>query len=327
MPNIWLRRLRRLIGKVVEQPNELLYGPIVYTEDAVNMSGLETQDYIYEHIMSKQPLLVTRFGSTEMTSLMDSSNQWSIRNLVRYLLNQSDTIGYHPWTLSNMEQYSGFYPSTAQNNLRYYKLILDVLGDIDLVGSWMLQENIFLTKDNKWGGVKRCRLSDLESFRFSNPWSAALEGKKVLVIHPFEATIRHQYEKNRERLFADKRVLPEFELITIKAVQSIAGNRPDGFPTWFDALEWMEKEIDETEFDVAILGCGAYGMPLAGYIKKKGKIAIHMGGATQYLFGIRSKRADDAIPEVRALYNDYWIRPFSEDRPKGAELVENGCYW
>lgn len=152
MPNIWLRRLRRLIGKVVEQPNELLYGPIVYTEDAVNMSGLETQDYIYEHIMSKQPLLVTRFGSTEMTSLMDSSNQWSIRNLVRYLLNQSDTIGYPPWTLSNMEQYSGFYPSTAQNNLRYYKLILDILGDIDLLGSWMLQENVFLTKDNKWGG-------------------------------------------------------------------------------------------------------------------------------------------------------------------------------
>lgn len=50
MPNIWLRRFKRLIDKVVEQPNELLYGPIVYTENAVNISGSETQEIIFMSI-------------------------------------------------------------------------------------------------------------------------------------------------------------------------------------------------------------------------------------------------------------------------------------
>ncbi|WP_274095727.1 hypothetical protein [Riemerella anatipestifer] len=41
--------------------------------------------------------------------------------------------------------------------------------------------------------------------------------------------------------------------------------------TWFDALEDMKNKIDLVDFDVAIIGCGAYGLPLASYIKNKGK--------------------------------------------------------
>ena len=76
-----------------------------------------------------------------------------------------------------------------------------------------------------------------------SPWTKALEGKKILVVHPFASTIELQYKK-RNLIFKNN-LLPEFELKTIKAVQSIAGN-PSEFTDWFEALKWMETEINKT---------------------------------------------------------------------------------
>lgn len=151
----------------------------------------------------------------------------------------------------------------------------------------------------------------------------------MLVIHPFEKTIRYQYEHRRNELFANPEVLPEFELKTIRAVQSIAGNRPKEHKDWFAALHYMEHQIDEVgDFDVALIGCGAYGMPLAAYVKHMGKVAIHAGGGVQYLFGIKNKRADeDEDATVRNLFNEAWIRPLREDTPSNIEKVEGECYW
>ena len=52
------------------------------------------------------------------------------------------------------------------------------------------------------------------------------------------------------------------------------------------ALNYMFDEAMKKNFDVAIIGCGAYGFPLAAKLKQAGKIVIHLGGATQLLFGI-----------------------------------------
>ena len=41
------------------------------------------------------------------------------------------------------------------------------------------------------------------------------------------------------------------------------------------------------DFDVALIGCGAYGFPLAAKLKTAGKQAIHLGGVLQALFGIK----------------------------------------
>ena len=167
----------------------------------------------------------------------------------------------------------------------------------------------------------------LEPYYFDNPWTPALEGKKVLVVHPFEDTIRKQHEEGRyENLFADKRLTPKYELQTLKAVQSIAGNKPAEFDDWFQALDWMKGEIGKRDFDVAIIGCGAYGFPLAAHVKRMGKKAVHLGGAVQNLFGIRSKGAEDNS-NLLMLMNEYWVRPSVEETPKNNEMVENSRYW
>lgn len=94
-------------------------------------------------------------------------------------------------------------------------------------------------------------------------------------------------------MFDNPDILPEFELKTLKAVQTLAGEKEDRFKTWFEALNYMYTEAMKIDFDIAIIGCGAYGMPLASMLKEAGKKAIHMGGVTQILFGIKGKRWEE----------------------------------
>ena len=44
-------------------------------------------------------------------------------------------------------------------------------------------------------------------------------------------------------------------------------------------FEYMKAEINKSNYDICILGCGAYGFPLAAHVKRMGKKAIHMGGS------------------------------------------------
>lgn len=88
----------------------------------------------------------------------------------------------------------------------------------------------------------------------------------MLVVHPFANLIKEQYI-HREKLFKSSNILPKMDLKVYQAVQSMNGN-PE-FASWFMALEKMEYDISKIDFDVALLGCGAYGMPLGAFIKSE----------------------------------------------------------
>lgn len=88
----------------------------------------------------------------------------------------------------------------------------------------------------------------------------------------------------------------------------------------------MEDKIDKIDFDIAIIGAGAYGLPLTAYCKEIGKQAVQMSGATQILFGIKGKRWDEH-PYISKLYNEHWVRPMTSETPPEIEKVEGGSYW
>jgi len=216
---------------------------------------------------------------------------------------------------------AGFFPKNYLMISRYCERLLEDIKLIDVLGSWITDEYQIIHLLDSPIIIK---LPDLEPYYHEHPWSEALAGKTVLVIHPFAESIQRQYER-RTLLFQDPRVLPEFTLKTLKAVQSIAGN-PCGFDSWFDAFDWMCEQINLIEFDVAIIGAGAYSIPLAAHVKRLGKKAVYLGGATQILFGIRGKRWDE-MPFFQKLYNEHWVRPLPSEIPANHQRVEGGCYW
>lgn len=89
----------------------------------------------------------------------------------------------------------------------------------------------------------------------------------------------------------------------------------------------MSEDISKIDFDIALIGCGAYGFSLGAFVKRDlARKAIHIGGATQLPFGIKGGRWDNH-PIVKAFYNDYWVCPSASERPRNVAAVENTCYW
>lgn len=292
--------------------------------EAPLMEATDTQRRIQKMLLSDKPCMIARFGSVELQAVVDYMFQPTAKNALRFIKGEIPSCGYAPSTMRAMYINAGFFPATKFMLDRFGKLMLDCMPMVDILGSWRLEEALVL---KYMPDVMRAPLYALEPYYFDNPWMSALGGKRVLVIHPFEDTIRKQHEKGRyELLFSDKRMTPQYELQTLKAVQSIAGNKPEEFDDWFQALDWMKSEINKLDFDIAIIGCGAYGFPLAAHVKQLGKKSVHLGGAVQNLFGINSLAMRDN-DRKKNLINEYWVYPSVEETPKNKELVENGRYW
>lgn len=221
--------------------------------------------------------------------------------------------------------WSGLFPRDEETVSGFAELMLESSGQVSLLGTFRSVMEDYYIKYYMDAGAGLTHLYLTNFWLFEKPFTSALKDKNVLVIHPFADTIARQYEKRRF-LFDNPEVLPEFNLKTLKAVQTIAGERDPRFPTWFDAFEYMYREAMKIDFDVALIGCGAYGFPLAARIKKASKAAIHTGGVTQMLFGIKGGRWD-RIPEAARLYNQHWTRPAPAEIPALFRTVEGGCYW
>lgn len=218
---------------------------------------------------------------------------------------------------------AGFFPVDNASLDKFSRAYLDDVRTADAVALLRYgKENILLKCYCPEAELLLFR--SLEPWLAEDPWTESLGGKTILVVHPFEKTILQQFEK-RGDLFSNKRILPDFRLKTLKAVQTVAGIKTE-YETWFEALDAMCQKIKKIDFEIAIIGAGAYGLPLAAYVKRIGKKAIHMGGATQLLFGIKGKRWDKD-PLRSWLYNKYWVRPLPEETPAGIQIVEDGCYW
>ena len=91
-------------------------------------------------------------------------------------------------------------------------------------------------------------------------------------------------------------------------------------------MDFYKNEVDKIEFDVAIIGNGSWGMPLAAHIKLMGKVAIHLGGATQLLFGISGKRWENWKP-YRAMMNEHWTSGSQAEQKPWFNNYDNKSYW
>lgn len=256
----------------------------------------EGEVIIANAIKSNKPFMFARYGSTEFRNLFYNE-------------------------MNSLYLFSGFFPNNKNLLKEFRKTYLESSKEINILAIWNYKNQFFnkIKLMRKLPNIKNIVPIDVIGST-NHLWIKELKGKKVLVIHPFEETIKEQDEK-RSQLG----ILPQLKsLHIIKAVQTLRENKDNRFNNWFEALEYMKKEIDKKDFDIAILGCGAYGFPLAAYIKSKGKQALHLGGCTQLLFGIIGNRWERG--ESKNI-NKYWVRPLPEDHPKGYRDQENGSYW
>lgn len=276
----------------------------------------EGNECLKQKILSGESFFAGRIGSNEL--LMMRLAHFSSR-------------GYNKE--ENWESYwlncenCGLFPVEKQTIIRFGDLMMESLKHCDFLFVWYNILEDYFTRKHTAPDTLLTHRKVMDFWNFEQPWTQALANKRVLVIHPLDDLIQQQYEK-REMLFHGTNVLPQFELRTLRAIQTIAGCTDYRFPTWFDALEYMYEEALKIDFDVALIGCGAYGFPLAAKLRQAGKQVIHMGGVTQILFGIRGQRWDrDGEPLLMRYINNAWVRPGQGDVPQKGDQVEGNCYW
>ncbi len=267
-----------------------------------------SNDLLKRMIESGEPFAAIRFGAVELSCV---NNYEKIQLLFKKHFKSK--VKY------SIKNNAGVFPNNDKMLNRYAQIAIKSFQKATILGiSGIHMEDYFYCKY-----CPHAHVIQYEAFEpLRGDWIQSLAHKKVLVISPFAEDIQKQYQ--RINLLFPPGIVPSFNLVTIKAVQTLGEALDDRFSDWEEALHFMENEIMQKDFDIALVGAGAYGSPLCTFISALGKQAIQTGGATPTMFGIMARRWENR-EHVCKYQNEYWIHPSS--KPDGYRSVENGCYW
>ena len=283
----------------------------------------ETQDQIYKSLTSEAPISIARIGNTEISILKE------------YIERKNGVLAHYSYFwLDFLYNCCGFFSAKgkiSENDVdKYAELTLKALKNTDFNICWgndCLAAGLnFILDEFELAGSKRVSWDSFSTSAccYSKALSSsALLGKNILVISPFIDSIQLQYIK-KNILHTGEHRLPNFNLILYKAPETQMGNTY-GYSSWFDLYDKIISDILHINFDIALIGAGCYGFPLADAIKRSGKKAISLSSYLPNWFGIKMKRYCAYSP-VNINWNSEWTFPI-ETPPKGYESIENGCYW
>ena len=274
-----------------------------------NITTKSSGEVLAEMINKGEPFAAIRFGATEIGCL---NNHEKIS--LGFRKTYKDKVR---WA---MKVRGGYYPTTDEYLNKYAEIFAELAPNIDILAiSGIHMEDYFAKRYCPNATI----ISNWGMEPLLGEWTYALKGKKVLVITPFVDEVKSQYEK-RGHLFPKNDLLPDFDLKLIKAPVTLGNDKEFEVESSIEYIRILEEEIKNTDFDIALIGAGAYGSILTMYCRSIGKMAIQSGGATQTLFGIIGKRWENR-QHVAKYVNEYWVRPNS--KPDGFEQVDNGAYW
>lgn len=273
-----------------------------------------TLDYssniLCDAIKTNKPFCVIRFGAVELSC-------WNNYRKIElgYKSSYKEKVRY------SIKNNAGVFPTSKKVLDKYSRMILSSLNKVDCLAiSGIHMEDYFASKYMNDPLI----IQNWACEPLLGKWTPFLKGKKVLVISPFAKDIEEQY-KRRDLIFKDnKEILPDFNLLCIESPLTQGMQDVKDYKDYFVCLDLLKQKMKVLDFDILLVGAGAYGSPLAIYAKELGKIGIQSGGATQTLFGIIGKRWVNR-DHVAKYINDSWIHP--HNTLVDQNNIEEGAYW
>ena len=262
------------------------------------------------NMRANRGFLVARSGSVEAKSIL-----YSRFKLLRPILKL--VMGYRNKEFIHLKRNAGFWDNSDEGVIKFGLLYHESIKSVDILASWRIEEVLFTSK------ARSIKLNSLDPFFSAKPWTLSLKQKRILVVHPFISSFNTQLKKGLNNIHARPYFDENLEIIFYRPCQGI-GYR--GKESWFDMLDKMNKDIANMQFDVALIAAGAFGLPIAAEIKKSGRVAIHMGGSLQILFGVKGRRWE-GDERFNNIITRKFIKPIFSETPEGASNVENSCYW
>lgn len=160
-------------------------------------------------------------------------------------------------------------------------------------------------------------------FTFFSLLSEILPGKRVLIVSPFSRSAVSQQGK-RHGLFKNYDY-PEFELVTYDTPITYAGLPQEMYPdeSWQVTADRLKSGICNLDFDIALLSCASYALPLGIHIRDVcGKHAVYVGGCLQLFLGIMGRRWSGLPYFMDQMHPENFVRPIEGDRYQGVVKVD-----
>lgn len=317
----------------------------------------EEKNIFSDIILTNQPLFIGRIGGSDYNIVQEYFNNKQIYSrpsiydltptlLLRILdkiFSKKNTRRKYSFAIDTVKKFNGYFDFQNQRT-NFIKYLNEMITGYMAADHFFVGESTLINKFNEKTftkndlGFLKCILKDkviinysfiesvlpfLESFKY---WG---KNKKILIISPFSKSIEYQYNRKDNLIKGYK--FPDFKLTTyntkITYNSKIDTKETLGVQTnnWLEELEKMKKDIALLDFDIALLSCGSYAMPLGKYIKNMGKKSIYIGGVLNVIFNIYGKRYDTSF------FNDivnieYQITAFENvdiEKIKGGRKTKN----
>lgn len=232
---------------------------------------------------------------------------------------------------------NGIFPALPQFYYEYNKFYMPHVRNLDCIGicydplEWEILQYYKLRN-------KLIFYPDQEPDRSTpdnahNCYLPCFRDKKILILCPFSGLLK---ERATREIFegvwskTGKKWFYPGNVDFIEFPYGFSAETHKKFSTAIDLFNHITGQIDVRDFDVALIAAAGLGIPLASYIKNKGKIAIELGGHLQFLFGVLGKRWREGRlwEETRTkYYNEWWIDMPEKYRPKETDVCDKGAYW
>ncbi|MAV56143.1 MAG: hypothetical protein CMI79_01210 [Candidatus Pelagibacter sp.] len=284
--------------------------------------------YIKNLITNKDRFMITRtgWGAEPVISygIVYNKPQFlrkNIRDILEY------NAGIYNQNSENLRKWGYLYHNAIKNSTCCF------VWKNEKVSTIIKQAQIMLTY-----GVNNMSAEHLDPLVAVNagkiPWTQSLREKKILIISPFTDSIKYQNDKGYNLVSGDNRLFhPDQKYIYYKTFNTLGGNFVHS--NWSETFMKMIQDISILDFDIALVSCGGYGLPICDFIYTRiKKSSIYVGGVLPLLFGVTCQRYKDKDKN----YNPGMIKPNANEQVEmksfqqiygysSTNEVENKCYW
>jgi hypothetical protein len=267
---------------------------------------------------------------------------FSEQAFLRYSLisSQPDSLkkrAYEAFLKYHCDYMTGVFPSTPKFLKIFAQFFLENIGDLNILGL-MDGKNEFQLMSSLQIEAKLTYFQSMEPDR-SIPENLSLcylllfRGKKILLISPYAEFIASRAKADIYDSVWQASEKKWFSPLSIEALNIPYSyiSASETHALYHDSVELYQTictQISKLEFDIALIGAGALGMPIARYVKSLGKVGLSLGGHLQVIFGVAGGRWRNDPDWVARYLNEYWVDvPPNYHPPLSKQLSDGGAYW
>lgn len=132
-----------LILKALRKGYQRLFVPVAPPYDRGITDPDEGSKGIYDLLASGKPCMIARYGSTELLAL---TNYLGVvdkhHSACKYIQGKQFAWWWEDNVKDQMTCWSGFFPSTEENLMKFGELMVEDCKQVDALGSWLPDEQV-----------------------------------------------------------------------------------------------------------------------------------------------------------------------------------------